>query len=161
MKKTFICSLLMLICSPCNADLLPEGAFDMVSISADEAIEDELPGILHFNGHFQMQSSDWQLLSARATVYGSPNRPDRIYLEGSPARFLVFRTDGAGQGPVEAAASVIEYVRTANKLSLSGGAVLILDDEIIRSTRIEFDIDTNRYKAGGIDGVQIEVPTIE
>ena len=158
MKKTLIFSLLMLIGSPGNADLLPEGAFDMISISADEAIEDERPGILHFNGHFIMQSSDWHLISTQATVYGSLSRPDRVYLEGSPARFLVSRTDGAGQGPVEATAQVVEYLRATNLLILSGDAVLILDDEIIRSTNIEFDIDTNRYKAGGIAGVQIEVP---
>ncbi len=149
------------MCPPCNASPLGEGAFDTISISADEAFEDERPGILHFKGHFRMQSTDWQLISTQATVYGSPNRPDRVYLEGSPARFLVSRTDSTGHGPVEATASVVEYLRSANILKLSGSAMLILDDEVIRSTNIEYNIDTNRYQAGGIEGVEIEVPTAD
>ena len=130
----------------------------MVNISAEEAIEDELPGILHFKGYFLMKSSDWQLTSTRATVYGSPNRPDRVYLEGTPARFLVNRAENEHQGPIAATALVVEYLREANKLVLNGDATLMLGDEIIRSTYIEYDISTNRYQAGGTDGVLIEVP---
>ena len=155
MKKTLICSLLTLMFSPCNATPLGEGAFDTISISAEQASEDEQPGILHLKGNFLMQSHDWRLTSTLATVYGSPNRPDRVYLEGSPARFLV---QSAEQGPVEAAASVVEYLRAANKLKLSGSATLKLGDEVIRSTYIEYDISSNRYQAGGINGVLIEIP---
>jgi len=144
--------------SPCGAAPLDEGAFDMVNISAEEAIEDEQPGILHFKGYFLMKSNDWQLTSTQATVYGSPNRPDRVYLEGSPARFLVSRTDNKQQGLIAASALVVEYMRAANTLMLSGDATLMLGDEVIRSTYIEYDISTNRYQAGGTDGVLIEVP---
>jgi lipopolysaccharide transport protein LptA len=158
MKKIVICSLLTLMIAPCSAAPLGEGAFDMVNISAEEAIEDEQPGILHFKGYFLMKSSDWQLTSTRATVYGSPNRPDRVYLEGAPARFLVNRTDNEHQDPITATALVVEYLRETNKLILSGDATLVLGDEVIRSTYIEYDISTNRYQAGGTDGVSIEVP---
>lgn len=133
----------------------------MISISADEAIEDEQPGILHFRGHFQMRSHDWQLNSAEATVYGQPDKPDRVWLEGSPARFLVNRTDRTGQGQIKAAAKVVEYLRDANLLVLSGGATLMLGNEVIRSKHIEYDISTNRYQAGGADGVMIEVPPVD
>ncbi len=88
MKKTVLLSLLMLVTTPCYSAPLDKGAFDTISIRADEAIEDEQPGILHLKGHFLMQSSEWHLSSEMATVYGSPNNPDKIYLEGSPARFL-------------------------------------------------------------------------
>jgi len=130
----------------------------MISISADEASEDEQPGILHFNGHFLMQSTDWQLTSEEATVYGSPDKPDRVYLEGSPARFLINRNDSKNLGLITATALVVEYLRSDNLLVLSGGATLMLDDEVIRSTHIEYDINTNRYRAGGFDRVLIEVP---
>lgn len=161
MKKALICSLLTILLSPSSAVALDESAFDTISISADEASEDERPGILHFNGHFKMNSADWQLTSATATVYGDPNRPDRVYLEGSPAFFLVHRVDGDGHGPVEATASVVEYLRAVNTLTLSGDAILKLDDEVIRSTYIEYNIDTSRYQAGGTDGVMIEVPPVD
>ena len=107
------------MCCPCSAASLGEGAFDMISISADEASEDEQPGILHFNGHFQMRSTDWQLTSDQATVYGSPDEPDRVYLEGSPAHFLVNRNDQTDQDQIKAAAQVVEYLRDANLLKLS------------------------------------------
>ena len=154
---TVICGLLVLLSSPVYANPLGEDTFDMISISADEAWEDERPGILHLKGHFLMQSNDWRLTSGQATVYGSPNRPDRVHLEGSPARFHINRMDSAGEGPVEAAAQVVEYLRADNSLTLSGDATLQLGEEVIRSVNIEFDIGTSRFQAGGIDGVAIEV----
>lgn len=140
---------------------LGAGAFDMISISADEASEDEEPGILHFSGHFMMRSEDWNLTSDQATVYGSPDRPERVILEGSPARFLINRADNAELGQIEAAAQVVEYSRADNLLLLSSGATLVVGDEVIRSRYIEYDIGTNRYKAGGADGVLIEVPPVK
>ena len=140
---------------------LGAGAFDMISISADEASEDEEPGILHFSGHFMMRSEDWNLTSDQATVYGSPDRPERVILEGSPARFLINRADNAELGQIEAAAQVVEYSRADNLLLLSSGATLVVGDEVIRSRYIEYDIGTNRYKAGGADGVLIEVPPVD
>ena len=158
MKKTLICCLLTLTCFPLGAQPLGEDAFDIISISADEAREDEQPGILHFNGNIRMQSSDWKLTSEVATVYGSPDKPDRVFLEGVPARFVVYRNDQTELGSIKAAASAVEYIRDANVLILSGGAMLELGDEVIRSTDIRYDISTNRYQAGGTGGVLIKVP---
>ena len=160
MKKPVLLYLLVLLAIPCSAAPLGEGAFDMISINADEAREDEQPGILHLNGNFRMQSSDWHLTSESATVYGSPDKPDRVSLKGSPARFLVNRTDATEQGEIEGTAIEVEYLRDSNRLMLSGGATLILGDEIIRSANIEYDIDTNRYQAGGTDGVSIKIPPL-
>ena len=160
MNKTITLCLLMSTSCFCAAAPLGEGAFDMISISADEASEDEQPGILHFNGNFLMRSTDWRLTSEEATVYGSPDKPDRVYLEGTPARFLINRDESKNQGQIKAAAEVVEYLRDENLLTLSGGATLILDDEVIRSSHIEYDIKTNRYRAGGSEGVLIEVPPV-
>ena len=161
MKIALILSLSILLCQPCTAAPLGEGAFDLISISADEASEDEQPGILHFRGHFTMRSDDWNLTSETATVYGSPDRPDKVVLEGSPARFVVKRTDGTQPDQIVADAPKVEYSRAGNMLLLSSGATLQLGDEIIHSRHIEYNIGTNRYRAGGADGVQIQVPPIE
>ena len=161
MKKTLIFCLLVLMSCSGSAAPLGEGAFDMISISADEATEDEQPGILHFKGSFLMQSREWKLTSDVATVYGSPDKPGRVFLEGSPARFVVNRHDLRDQPPIKAAASTVEYLRDTNVLILSGGAMLELGDEVIRSADIKYDISTNRYQAGGTDGVKIEVQPID
>ena len=158
MKKTVIWFVLMLFCCPCAASPLGEGAFEMISIAADEAGEDEQPGILHFNGNFVMRSSDWHLTSERATVYGSPDQPDSVLLEGSPARFLVKGTNRTDEGQVEGTAMVVEYLRDVNLLVLSGDATLVLGEETIRSSQIAYDIGTNRYQAGGAGGVEIKLP---
>lgn len=108
-----------------------------------------------------MQSADWQLTSGAATVYGSPDKPDRVWLEGTPAQFTVYQADRADAGRITASASEVEYVRADNRLVLSGEATLMLGDEVIRSKHIQYDISTNRYQAGGADGVLIEVPPVD
>lgn len=138
---------------------LSEHNFETVSISADQASEDSDTDSLHFEGDFQMQSGEWKLNSSLATVSGQPSRPDRVYLQGSPARFMIARErDGEGQDLIEATAPSIEYVRATNLLSLSGGATLQLNGEIIRSGAIEFDLSSDRYRSLGSGGVSIEVP---
>ena len=158
MRKTVLWCLLIIFCCPCGASPLGEGAFEMISIAADEASEDEQPGILHFKGHFVMRSNDWNLTSEQATVYGSPDKPDSVLLEGSPARFLVKQTELTDRDQVEGTAQVVEYLREVNLLLLSGNATLVLGEETIRSSQITYDISTNRYQAGGAEGVLIRVP---
>ena len=133
-------------------------AFDTITISADEAREDEQLDILHFKGRFFMQSNTWQLTSALATVYGRPDRPDKVHLEGAPAHFRIDRSAVGEAEGIDAVAPVVDYLRSANMLRLSGGAVLKLGDEVIYSDIIEYDIDTDRYRASGGRGVRIEVP---
>lgn len=138
---------------------LSEHNFETISISADQASEDSETDTLHFTGHFRMQSDEWKLDSDLATVSGRPNRPDRVYLQGSPARFVIERaTADDGQDRIEATAPSIEYERATNRLSLSGGATLQLNDEIIRSSAMEFDLSSDRYRSLGVGGVFIEVP---
>ena len=161
MKKAIICGLLTLTSLPGLAAPLGDRTFDAISIRADEAREDEQSGILYFDGNFEMLSEDWQLTSAKATVYGSPSKPDRIYLEGSPASFHISPSDASEEDPIEAEAAVVEYQRDTGSLLLSGGATLMLGGEVIRSAYIEYDIDANRYRAGGEDGVLMEVPPID
>jgi len=161
MRKTTLCWQIVLLAVTIlssNSSTAVNRVYETISISADEAYEDTQPGILYFNGHFIMQSRDWRLESAQATVYGQPDRPDKVYLEGSPARFLISRNQANGQSTVEATAPTVEYQRATNLLKLSGGAMLELDGEVIRSERIEYNISTDRYWAAGADGVTIEVP---
>jgi len=157
----YLSVLFFLVTLPVMASSVDDVGFETISISADEASEDVQPGVLHFKGHFIMQTHDWRLESGQATVYGKPDRPDKVYLEGSPARFLITRDKDGGQGTVEATAPEMEYQRSTSLLKLSGGATLKLDDEVIQSLVIEYNIDTQRYQAGGVDGVLIEVPPVD
>jgi lipopolysaccharide transport protein LptA len=157
----YLIILIAMMISHAYASSLGETRQETINISADEAYEDVQPGILHFNGHFMMKSVEWELDSARATVYGQPDRPDKVLLEGFPARFRITRNDGEDQRTVIAEAAAMEYEQSNNLLQLTGGAVLMLNDEVIRSTAIKYDIETGRYWAGGVDGVVIEVPPVD
>jgi lipopolysaccharide transport protein LptA len=161
MKKAIICSLLALLSSPCFADPMGEGAFERINIRADEAVEDDKPGVLHLKGNFQMLSQDWHLTSSLATVYGSPNKPDKIFLQGSPARFVFLPSVESEKDQIEATADTVEYIRDGNTLILTGDASLVLGGETIRSSIIEYDITTNRYQAGGDNGVIIKVLPVD
>jgi len=153
--------LLAVMISPGHAQSPDETRLETIRISADEAFEDIQPGTLYLEGNFLMQSHEWKLESRRATVYGQPDRPDEVYLEGSPARFLITRTDADRQYTVEAEAMEIKYLRSPGTLELTGNALLKLDNEVINSNVIKYDINSKHYWAGGTDGVMIEVPPVD
>ena len=157
----FVSVLLLLLPMSSESETSIGSGFETISISADVASEDVQPGILHFEGRFIMQTPDWRVESDRATVYGQPDRPDEVYLQGSPARFLINRDDDEHRNIVEAISPRMEYTRSADTLRLTGGATLKLGDEIIQSEVIEYNINTERYRAGGADGVLIEVPPVD
>lgn len=153
--------LLAVMISPGFVSGSDETRLETIRISADEAYEDIQHGSLHLEGDFLMQSIEWELESDRATVYGQPDRPDEVHLEGAPARFLITRNDTDRQYTVEAEAMTIRYLRSTSMLELTGSATLKLDDEVINSTVIKYDIDSKHYWAGGADRVMIEVPPVD
>lgn len=161
MLRVCLCHLavsILMVLIPLDIAFCADNGIETISIFADEASEDIQPGILHFKGHFTMQTQDWKLESTLATVHGEPEKPDKVHLEGSPARFLIYQDNQGAMNVVEATAPRMVYQRSTNILRLSGGALLKLDDELVRSEVIEYNIETERYLAGGEDGVLIQVP---
>ena len=139
---------------------LDELSVETINIKADQALEEEESGAFQFSGDFSMHSSDWELMSDKATFFGKLDKPDQVSLQGTPAKFRILQAEGVDRKTIEATAPSVEYLRSSNSLKLTGGAVLKLDDEIIRSQSIQYDIDANRYRADGSNGVTIEVPTL-
>lgn len=158
MTRLYLIVLCALLAMSGYAASLSDHSFETVSISADEAAEESDSDTLRFVGHFLMQSGEWELRSDEAIVSGPPDRPERVFLQGSPAHFLIERSADDQTQTIEATAPSIEYVRETNLLSLSGGATLRLHDEVIRSAAIEFDLSLDRYQSIGKGGVSIEVP---
>jgi lipopolysaccharide transport protein LptA len=157
MKTAILYSLLLLLCFNAAADPQWEGAFDTINISADEAVEDEVTGVLHLSGNFTMQSERWRLTSLRAAVYGKTTKPDRILLEGNPAHFTILPGQQDNGDIISATAQEVEYLRGENVLELRGGASLAHGEETIHSESIRYDIATGRFLAGGDERVLISV----
>ena len=130
---------------------------DMVALHADQAWEAIEPDTLHFAGHFEMRVGDMVLSADRATLYGKLNDPDRLVLEGSPARLSVSQTTSEGVETIQAEAQEMLYERKSAVMLLNGAARLTQDDNVLVSDRIEYDIKADRFRTQGQTGVQIDV----
>jgi lipopolysaccharide transport protein LptA len=130
---------------------------DMVALHADRAWEAIEPDTLHFAGHFEMRVGDMVLSADRATLYGQLNDPDRLVLEGSPARLSVSQTKSDGVETIQAEAQEMLYERESDLMLLIGAARLTQGDNVLISDRIEYDISADRFRTQGQTGVQIDV----
>lgn len=134
---------------------------DMVAIHADRAWEDIEPDTVHFEGHFKMQVRGLLVNADRVTLYGKLDNPDRLELQGSPARFHLSHTQGNRMEDVAGEALEIVYQRESELISLNGTARLVQGENVLQSSEVEYDIKSNRFRAKGATGVHINIPTPE
>jgi len=150
------------------ADILDLSSDDTVTITAERAWEDSEGGITHFTGRFELRAPDWHVSADSAVVYGKLDDPDRLVVEGKPAKIFILRdtgqnTSGAGSSStsdsepdIEGVASTIEYLRSTNKLKMRGAAILTREDNTLSSEVIEYDIDEDSYSASGESGINMQ-----
>ena len=128
---------------------------DTVTIHSAEAWEDEEPDIIHFSGGFELKASDWYLSADLATLYGKLDDPETAVLTGSPA-FILVNTESQGRiQTITGEAERIVYQRETNSLRMEGAATLSRDDNTMRGGEIEYDIEQDRIRAGGDQGVHL------
>ena len=143
-------------------DILDLSADDTVTITAGRAWEDSEDDITHFTGRFELRAPDWYVSADSAVVYGKLDDPDKLVIEGKPARIFILRDTQQSTGRldtepnIEGIASTIEYLRNTNKLKMRGAAVLTREDNTISSEIIEYDIDEDSYSASGEGGINIQ-----
>ena len=150
-----------------NAELLDFSSDDSVIIKADSAWEDATEDVVHFSGGFTLRAPDWYVSADTAVVYGKLDDPDKVQLNGNPARIFFLRTgsdtdsptrnDGEPADRTEGTATDIEYLRSTNVVKLSGSATLKRDEDVLVSEKIEYDVDSDRYTASGTGGVNIQI----
>ncbi len=143
------------------ADILQLADDSTIVISADEAWEDTEQDILYFRGHFEIRTPRWQLSAHEATIYGDLDSPQRIVAAGTPEGQLVqfsflgsdledtARTTGEGQH--------LEYEQALGLLTLSGDAMLTSGNRVMRSSKIQYDLEAQKLQAGGDEGVHVTV----
>tara|TARA_R110001592_G_scaffold363372_2_gene686153 strand:- start:13472 stop:13951 length:480 start_codon:yes stop_codon:yes gene_type:complete len=138
------------------------GSEDTVIITAERAWEADEPDVIHFSGKFELHAPDWSMTGDTAVVFGSLDDPDRVIVEGNPATVSILRkkdegSDGAEAGErVEGEAHLVEYLRSTDKLIMRGLSQLVREDSKLVSEIIEYDVDTDRYSAGGEGGINVE-----
>ena len=131
---------------------------DMVAIHADQAWEDTEPDTIHFRGNFEIRIRDWRISADRATLFGKLDDPERLELGGSPARFEVSHPRGDRMETVRGQAEEIVYDRDSATILFMGSAQLGQGENVLQSTSVEYNLETNRYRARGETGVQINIP---
>ena len=128
---------------------------DMVVVHADQAWEEAEPETLRFAGNFEMRVRDWVFRADSATLNGTLNDPRRVVLKGSPARIHLSGADPAGV--IRGEALEIVYLRNPATVQLLGGAELEQGENRLQSSRIDYDISSDRVRAAGVSGVQIRI----
>jgi lipopolysaccharide transport protein LptA len=111
---------------------------DTIVVTADQAWESQDGEVLNFKGNFEL--------------HGVVEEPSTIIANGNPVKFWVQdesgkRTHGEGVR--------LKYDRERNLIRLSGKAILRDQYTVMRSSILEYDIDTRRLVGTGTDGVEI------
>lgn len=136
---------------------------DTVTITAERGWEGEESNVIHFSGNFRMRGPDWSMTGDTAVVYGKLDDPDKILIEGSPARVSFLRKKEENSDPassndkVDGEALFVEYFRATDRLIMRGAASLARKESTLNSEIIEYNIDTDRYAASGEGRVNVQL----
>ena len=135
---------------------------DTVTVTAERAWEADEADVIHFSGQFELRAPDWSLFGDSAVVYGKLDNPDRVIVEGKPARIAFLRDvegkDGSADSVerIDGTANFVEYFRATDKLLMRGSANLTRKDSTLVSEIIEYDVDADRYSASGEGGINVQ-----
>jgi lipopolysaccharide transport protein LptA len=146
---------------PGFADSLSFSSDDIVTVTAERAWQADEADVTHFSGQFEIRASDWSLLGDTAVVYGKLDNPDRVVVEGKPAKISFLRdsddadTNDSGER-VDGTALFVEYFRATDELLMRGEASLTRKDSTLVSEVIEYNIDDDRYSASGEGGINVQ-----
>lgn len=136
---------------------------DTVTITAERGWEGEGPNVIHFSGNFRIRGPDWSMTGDTAVVYGKLDDPDKILIEGSPARVSFLRKKeensdrSSSNDKVDGEAVFVEYFRATDRLIMRGAASLARKESTLNSEIIEYNIDTDRYAASGEGRVNVQL----
>ena len=128
---------------------------DMVVVHADQAWEEPEPETLRFAGNFEMRVRDSVFRADSATLNGTLDNPRRVELRGTPAR--IFLSAAKPGDVIRGEAQEIVYERDPGTVQLLGNAELVQGENRLHSTRIDYDINSDRVRAAGVSGVQIRI----
>ena len=158
-RSTILLLMLLVSMQSGPAGSLNFNSDDTIMITAERGWEGDEANIIHFSGNFALQAPDWSMAGDTAVVYGKIDNPDRVVVEGSPARILFLRNDDENadeQDKVEGAANSIEYLRATDKLIMRGNVSLFRQDSELTGQMIEYEVDTDRYSATGESGINFQ-----
>lgn len=108
--------------------------------------------VLNLEGSFEMRGADWWLTADSAQVYGPVEDPERLVIEGAPARVSLTRRGGES---VSGTGRRITYWRRLEVVEVEGGAAFTAGDLAMTSSKIIYDLDEDRLRSFGRVGVTL------
>ena len=110
--------------------------------------------VLNLEGSFEMRGSDWRLTADSAQVYGPVEDPERLVIQGAPARVSLTRRNGeraSGTG------QRITYWRHRDLVEVHGGATFQAGELAMSGSKLIYDLDAERLRSAGNGGVTLVV----
>ncbi len=139
------------------ADMLQLSDDTTIVVSADESWEEQEGNILHFQGNFEIRTTNWAVSADQAIVYGRLDDPERVVADGSPVRFVFENIQSGNHALTEAEGEHLEYKKDLGILKLSGNAKLTDDRRLMQSSEIRYDLEQQKLQAGGPEGVHVTI----
>jgi lipopolysaccharide export system protein LptA len=115
-----------------------------IELSADFADIDESKGVSIYKGNVDFRQGSIRLQADIVTVHHEGRRPSKMIAEGGPVRF----SQDTESGPVKGSAKRAEYEVNTENLVLIGDAVVVQNNDTMRSDRILYDRVRSVVRAG-------------
>ena len=117
-----------------------------IKILADQVEVDPNKNISVYSGNVELQQGQMKLTADSLTATVKQGQLDRLEAKGRPARFNSVLSDGR---PVLGEASSIDFQAVNEILLLKGDGLLKQGGNSINNGRIEFNLKTGHFNAGG------------
>ena len=134
------------VCQSVHAENVYAILDDAIIVRARKAHEAENGSVMFLQGGLELRAPEWRIDANRGEIFGKLEDPDRIVVDGDPARISVSRSDdgeifdGRGQH--------IEFEPNGRTVKLEGEAVVVKGRQSIRSPSIEYALDEDKFSAG-------------
>lgn len=126
---------------------------DTFIVRAERATETDQGNGMAFEGGIVLHASDWRIEADSAVLAGQLDDPERVVVDGSPARIVVGATREAE--PLEGRGQHLEFEPRTQTLRLEGEATIVKGDQSISSESIKYLIDEGKFAAGSHGRVKV------
>mgnify|MGYP003345584209 CR=1 FL=1 len=133
-----------------------------IQITADSAIRDEIAGETRYEGNVVLTQGSLKITADQLSISHREKDADRIVAIGRPATLV--QQPSLDQGPVDASANRIEYIRAEDLVRLRDDARVAQSGSTLSGEQIDYLLTQRRVLAAGTTGdqgqgrVQVVIP---
>jgi lipopolysaccharide transport protein LptA len=120
---------------------------------AERAWQSEQGDVMHFKGALELRGERWRVNADRALIEGHLADPERVIVQGAPARITVGAADDPE--PVEGFSQHLEFEPRNQIVRLEGAATIIKGGQSITSESIRYLLERNTFAAGSRGRVKV------